>query len=183
MAVWVHVICFSFFVFKLKNEWSFGYTHCKNKASKHQNLLENNNIIISAWHDCYCYFKINPAVNSNYQINSCKISTLLFSVNIYLSQLNLALISFISLGRYLYVKLYNNYQIQLKNKIAFVSSFACILWLFSINFYKTTSSMLVLFVTQVVSKVMNMTVTGTDRRDRQLPQLVHFCIHESIDYW
>ena len=27
MAVWVHVIRFSFFVFKLKNESPFGYTH------------------------------------------------------------------------------------------------------------------------------------------------------------
>ena len=27
MPVWVHVIRFSFFVFKLRNEWPFGYTH------------------------------------------------------------------------------------------------------------------------------------------------------------
>ena len=27
MAIWVHVIRFSFFIFKLKNEWPFGYTH------------------------------------------------------------------------------------------------------------------------------------------------------------
>ena len=27
MPIWVHVIRFSFFVFKLRNEWPFGYTH------------------------------------------------------------------------------------------------------------------------------------------------------------
>ena len=27
MLVWVHVIRFSFFVFKLNKEWPFGYTH------------------------------------------------------------------------------------------------------------------------------------------------------------
>ena len=64
----------------------------------------------------------------NYHVQDCNMSDSLLSINIYLSQLNTSLMSFISLDRYLHVKLSKRYQRQLKNRVSIVSLITGIMW-------------------------------------------------------
>ena len=64
----------------------------------------------------------------NYHVQDCNMSDSLLSINIYLSQLNTSLMSFISLDRYLHVKLSTRYQRQLKNRVSIVSLITGIMW-------------------------------------------------------
>ena len=65
---------------------------------------------------------------TNYHVQDCNMSDSLLSINIYLSQLNPSLMSFISLDRYLHVKLSTRYQRQLKNRVSIVSLITGIMW-------------------------------------------------------
>lgn len=64
----------------------------------------------------------------NYHVQDCNMSDSVLSINIYLSQLNTSLMSFISLDRYLHVKLSTRYQRQLKNRVSIVSLITGIMW-------------------------------------------------------
>ena len=48
MSIWVHAIRFSFFVFKLKSEWPFEYTHSVNTLLTNKLFQESLNNLYSA---------------------------------------------------------------------------------------------------------------------------------------
>lgn len=96
---------------------------------------------------------------TNYQMKGCKFSTLLLSFSIHLRQFNTGIICFISLDRYLDVKLSKKYQIQFKSKTTIVSLLMDFLWpLFQLISTNTTSSKTSSFVNEVVSAIINIFV-------------------------
>ena len=88
---------------------------------------------------------------TNYHVQDCNMSDSLLSINIYLSQLNTSLMSFISLDRYLHVKLSTRYQRQLKNRVSIVSLITAIMWpLSQLISSNIRSSIVIKFITGVV---------------------------------
>ena len=88
---------------------------------------------------------------TNYHVQDCNMSDSLLSINIYLSQLNTSLMCFISLDRYLHVKLSTRYQRQLKNRVSIVSLITGIMWpLSQLISSNIRSSIVIKFITGVV---------------------------------
>ena len=122
-------------------------------SSKTTMLLSVHDIIVTV------FSKSILLVFTNYQMKGCKFSTLLLSFSIYLRQFNTGIICFISLDRYLYVKLSKKYQIQFKSKTTIVSLLMDFLWpLFQLISTNTTSSKTSSFVNEVVSAIINIFV-------------------------
>ena len=88
---------------------------------------------------------------TNYHVQDCNMSDSLLSINICLSQLNTSLMCFISLDRYLHVKLSKRYQRQLKNRVSIVSLITAIMWpLSQLISSNIRSSIVIKFITGVV---------------------------------
>ena len=109
-----------FNIFLLVSIWK---TNQDRKASLKTTILLSIHDIIST-----SFQTILMLFFRNYHVQDCNMSDSLLSINIYLSQLNTSLMSFISLDRYLHVKLSTRYQRQLKNRVSIVSLITGIMW-------------------------------------------------------